>query len=204
MELGYWDTASCTATQEHPSILWNPCSQEPSASLYPEPYQSNPHHPIPYILRCISILSTHLCFDFPSGSFLLVFPISDVHSLSTLFVLHALPSSSFSTHHSNYTWRRVQVMNLLIKQFPPTSCHLSRFLVCSLISLFRNKKFREELSTFLCYETRAAQKTLRPTILLLRTHSLQRLTIETFSQDSGRTLVRAEYRYPKCISTDCK
>jgi hypothetical protein len=25
--------------------------------------------------------------------------------------------------HSNYTWRRVQVMKLLIMQFSPTSCH---------------------------------------------------------------------------------
>jgi hypothetical protein len=25
--------------------------------------------------------------------------------------------------HSNYTWRRVQAMKLLIMQFSPTSCH---------------------------------------------------------------------------------
>jgi hypothetical protein len=28
--------------------------------------------------------------------------------------------------HSNYTWRRVRVMKLLIMQFSPTSCQLSK------------------------------------------------------------------------------
>jgi hypothetical protein len=45
-------------------------------------------------------------------------------------------------------------MNLLIKQLLPTSCHFIHFFVCSLLSLFRNKKFWEEYPT------------LRPTILL--------------------------------------
>jgi hypothetical protein len=40
---------SCAATQELQNILWKPesslpCSQEPSAGSYPEPYQSSPHH----------------------------------------------------------------------------------------------------------------------------------------------------------------
>jgi hypothetical protein len=37
-------------------------------------------------------------------------------------VLHALPTSPSLTWYSNYTWRRVQVMKLLIMQFSPTSC----------------------------------------------------------------------------------
>jgi hypothetical protein len=40
-----------------------PCSQEPSTGPYPEPDQSNPHHPI---LRPILILSTHLRLGLPS------------------------------------------------------------------------------------------------------------------------------------------
>jgi hypothetical protein len=35
------------------------------------------------------------------------------------------PSHTPSLDHSNYTWRRVQVMKLLIMQFSPTSCHFS-------------------------------------------------------------------------------
>jgi hypothetical protein len=31
--------------------VWIPCSQEPSTGLYPEPYQSNPHHPILLLWR---------------------------------------------------------------------------------------------------------------------------------------------------------
>jgi hypothetical protein len=33
------------------------------------------------------------------------------------------PSHSLLLNHSNYTWRRVQVMTFLIMQFSPTSCH---------------------------------------------------------------------------------
>jgi hypothetical protein len=42
-----------------------PCSQEPSTGPCPEPYQSNPYHPIS--LRPILILPTHLRVGLPSG-----------------------------------------------------------------------------------------------------------------------------------------
>jgi hypothetical protein len=44
-----------------------PCSQEPSTGPYPEPYKSNPHHPIS--IRSILILSTDLRLGLPSGLF---------------------------------------------------------------------------------------------------------------------------------------
>jgi hypothetical protein len=48
-------------------------------------------------------------------SFLLAFPpISYMHCSSPPFVLYALPISSSLTYHSNYVWRGVQVMKLLI------------------------------------------------------------------------------------------
>jgi hypothetical protein len=57
------------------------------------------------------------------ASFLLAFPpISHMHPC---FPPHSsympCPSHPPWLHHSNYTWRRVQVMKLLIIQFSPTS-----------------------------------------------------------------------------------
>jgi hypothetical protein len=64
-------------------------------------------------------LSIHLCFSLSSDLFPSGFPtISYMHSYSH----HScyMPRSSHPSwlHHSNYTWRRVQVM-----KFSPTSCH---------------------------------------------------------------------------------
>jgi hypothetical protein len=65
-----------------------PCSNEPSTGPYPEPYPSNPLHPVPPTYVSV----------FPVVSFLLAFPpISYMHSSSTPFLLHALPISSFLT-----------------------------------------------------------------------------------------------------------
>jgi hypothetical protein len=59
-------------------------------------------------------------------SFLLAFPpISYMHSSSPPFFLHALPISSSWLDHCNYVWRGVQLMKLLIMQFPPISRHFS-------------------------------------------------------------------------------
>jgi hypothetical protein len=54
------EAASCAATEELPSILFNPqdslpCSQEPSTGPYPEPDQSSPYHPI------LSLQNLFLC-----------------------------------------------------------------------------------------------------------------------------------------------
>jgi hypothetical protein len=94
------------------------CSQEPSTGPYSEPDQSHPVSP-----RSILILVTHLHLGLPSGLFLAFPPISYMHSSSPPFVIHALPVSS------SFTWRKVQVIKLLIIQFSPTFHHFISFLV---------------------------------------------------------------------------
>jgi hypothetical protein len=43
----------------------SPCLQEPSTGPYPEPGQAIPYHPLPFSLRSILILSTHLRLGLP-------------------------------------------------------------------------------------------------------------------------------------------
>jgi hypothetical protein len=67
--------------------------------------QSNPSHPI-------SLRSKVLVF--PAVSFLLAFPpISYMHSSSPHSCYMPRPSHPFWLYHSNYTWRRVQVMKYM-------------------------------------------------------------------------------------------
>jgi hypothetical protein len=57
-------------------------------------------------------------------SFLLAFPPkSYTHSSSPRACYVPCPSHPPWRGHSNYTWRRVQVMKILITQFSRTSCH---------------------------------------------------------------------------------
>jgi hypothetical protein len=71
--------------------------------------------------QSILILSTHLRLGLPNG----LFPSGMQYPIS----IHLLPHSCYMPHpshpssldHSNYTWRRVQVMKLLFMQFSPTS-----------------------------------------------------------------------------------
>jgi hypothetical protein len=73
-------------------------------------------------LRSILILFTHYVLVFPVISFLLAFPpISYMHSSSPHSCYMPCPSQPPWLDLSNYTWRRVQVMKLLIMQFFPTS-----------------------------------------------------------------------------------
>jgi hypothetical protein len=75
-------------------------------------------------LRSILILFSYILGGLPSGLFPSGFPPeSYMHSSSPPCVLHALPSHPPWLDHSNYTWRTVQVMKLLIVHFPPTSYH---------------------------------------------------------------------------------
>jgi hypothetical protein len=92
-----------------------PCSQEPSIGPYSEPDQSNP-----ISLRSILIFSTHLRLGLPSGLFPSGFPPICI-PLSPHSCYMPYPSHPPWFDHSNYTWRRVQVMKLLIMQLlqPP-------------------------------------------------------------------------------------
>jgi hypothetical protein len=72
------------------------------------------HH---IFLRFILILSTHLRLGPSSLLFTSGFPTNIFYTfLFSPFVLHALSISSPWLDHSSYTWRRVQVMKLLIMQ----------------------------------------------------------------------------------------
>jgi hypothetical protein len=75
--------------------------------------------PHPLSPRFILILSTHLCLCLLSGLFPYGFPTKILHAfLICQFLLLHPPWLD----HSHYTWRRVQVMKLLM-EFSPTSYH---------------------------------------------------------------------------------
>jgi hypothetical protein len=116
MELSpYWRAANSAATQEFPSILWNPkvhyrVHKSPPLSLsWATLIQS---HPIS--LRFILILSTPYAMVYPVFSVLLAFPqMSYMHASSLHSCYMPCPPHPPRFDHSNYTWRRVQVMELL-------------------------------------------------------------------------------------------
>jgi hypothetical protein len=110
-----WEAASCAATQKLPSILWNPWVH----------YRVHKNPPLVPTLSQIDSVNT-------TPSYPCKIHFNNVHSptswssyLSPSFWLSHLTHSCYmpcpSHHpwldHSNYTWRRVQVMKLLIMQF---------------------------------------------------------------------------------------
>jgi hypothetical protein len=112
-----WEAANCAATQELPSILWNPMAYyriHKSPLLVPILSQIDPLHTIPS-LRSILILSTHLRLGLPSSLFPSGFPTK---ILNAFLFPHSCyipcPSHAPWLDRSNYTWRKVQVMKLLI------------------------------------------------------------------------------------------
>jgi hypothetical protein len=88
--------------------------------------QSTPSHPISLSTL---ILSAHLLFGLPSSLFPYGFPTNILYAF--LFSPHSCympcPSHSPWLDRSNYVWRGVQVMKLLLMPFSPIFCHLSLF-----------------------------------------------------------------------------
>jgi hypothetical protein len=89
------------------------------------PIQSTSPHPTSQRYSYIFILSIHLCLGLPSGHFPSGLPTSNLYAF--LFSPHSsyMPRSSHSPwlHHSNYAWRRVQIMKLLTMPFTSPSRH---------------------------------------------------------------------------------
>jgi hypothetical protein len=100
-----------------------------------------PTHPLS--LRCILILSIHLQRGLPSGLSPSDFPTNILmHSFLPNSCYMSCPSHPPRLAHSNYTWRRVQVMKLLIIQLSQPSRHLlSKFpTVYGTLRFFRANK----------------------------------------------------------------
>jgi hypothetical protein len=106
-------------SMEHEGSL--PCSQDPSTGPHPEPDRPSPYHPILSYLRSILILTTHLCLGLPSGLFSSAFPTNILYSFRFSQICATRPAHLIV--HSNYVWRGVQVMKLLIMQFSPIPRH---------------------------------------------------------------------------------
>jgi hypothetical protein len=118
-----WGAINWAATQELPSISWNPKVQyRVHWSLsWAISIESTPSHLIS--LRSIFISSTHQRLGLPSGLFPSGFPpISYMHSPSPHSCYMPGPSHPSWLDHSNYTLWRVQVMKLTM-QFSPISCY---------------------------------------------------------------------------------
>jgi hypothetical protein len=120
-----WQAASCAATQELPSILWNPKVHyrvHKSRPLVPISSHINPVHAN---LRSILILSTHLRLGLPSGLFWLSQQYPTCNPLRPNSCYMPFPSHHPWLDHSNYVWQGVQVMKLLSLQCNLPSLHLS-------------------------------------------------------------------------------
>jgi hypothetical protein len=77
-----WEAVNCAATEELPSILWNPKVHHrvhKSPPLAPILRQIDPVHPVS--LRSILILSTHLRLRLPSGLFPSGLPTNNLYAL---------------------------------------------------------------------------------------------------------------------------
>jgi hypothetical protein len=99
-----------------------------SPPLDPNLSQIDPVHTTPSYLSNINlILSAYLSHVVPSGLFPSVFPTNILYAFSFARIRATYPSNLIFPDSTilNYTWRKVQVLKLLITQFSPTSCHFS-------------------------------------------------------------------------------
>jgi hypothetical protein len=120
--------ASCTATQDLPSILWNTNIRfrfHKSPPLVPILSQTNPVHTTPHSIspRSIFIISSHLRLGLTSDLFPSGFPSNDMSSSYPHSCYMSCSSHTPPIDNSNYSWRRVQVTKLLAMQISPMSSH---------------------------------------------------------------------------------
>jgi hypothetical protein len=119
--------ATRSPAKEFPNISWNPkvyyrvYKSFPHVPILSQIIQSIPHHSI--FLRSILILSTHLCLGLLGGLLPSGYRINILYAFLFLSIPAIFPTHLIPHGHSNYTWRRVQVMKLLTMQFSPLSCH---------------------------------------------------------------------------------
>jgi hypothetical protein len=126
----YWETASRSACQVFSKVSWKRnvhCRVYKSPPLVPILNQIIPVHSTPSYFSTIHF-NISLSPIFRSFYWYLSFWISYQSTLCVLILPHSCympcPSHPPLLDHSNYIWRGIQVMNLLIMQFLPASCHL--------------------------------------------------------------------------------
>ena len=101
-----------------------PYSQAPATCLHPEPARSSPYPSHPTSWRSVLILYSHLRLVLPSGLLPSGFPTKILYTPlhHTCYVPRQSHSSRFY-HPKNIGWA-VQIIQLLIMQFPPVPCYL--------------------------------------------------------------------------------
>jgi hypothetical protein len=115
--------------KKFPALFWNPKVYyriHKSLPLIHSLNQINSVHVTPFYLSMISILSNRLRLGVPSGLLPSVFPTHNLYIYIFFSSFHScyIPCTAHSPCfcHSNFTWRRVQFMKVLIMQSFLTSC----------------------------------------------------------------------------------
>jgi hypothetical protein len=116
-----WEANSCLATREIPSISWNPDVRyhvHNNPSLFPMLRRMNPVlTSSSFSVIFILIVSSLIRLGLPTGLFPSDFPARILNALLSHACYNPCPFHPPWLDHSNYIWRYVQVMKLLIVQF---------------------------------------------------------------------------------------